>query len=204
MPHRLTVTAIEPISAKQPALVIEYTCTRCRADCRAELASPGFLPRYCLPCAAIVKRAKAAARQATWRAEHAQDAKRLGRERMQASRAAAKLASQVATSQVEPLPDWTPARFGARLSVEAVFEECSAEYERRHAVKWGWQDLHYRAKSYYASALGNAQFLGRRSAAIAAMCRYVVKGIDNAAARRDGAQPTACKPTKRIFDKPKA
>ena len=136
MPHRLTVTAIEPISAKQPALVIEYTCTRCRADCRAELASPGFLPRYCLPCAAIVKRAKAAARQATWRAEHAQDAKRLGRERMQASRAAAKLASQVETSQAETPqvatpPNWTSDRFGARLSVETVFEECAAEYERR-------------------------------------------------------------------------
>jgi len=118
---------------------------------------------------------------------------------MQASRAAAKLASQVETSQVATPqvatpPDWTSDRFGARLSVEAIFEECAAEYLRRYAVKWGWQDLHYRAKSYYATALGNVQFLGRRAAAIAAMCRYVTSGRDNAAARRDGAQPTACKP----------
>jgi len=195
MTNRLTITAIPPITEAQPALVIEYTCTRCNADCRATLASPGFLPRYCLPCAAIMKRDKSAARQVTWRAEHMEDAKRLGRERARATRAAAKLASQVATPQAEPqveppqvatLPGWTPERFAARLSVETVFEACSAEYERRHGMQWNWQDLDYRLGAYYVTALGYPQFLGKRSAAIAAMCRYVTSGIDNAAARRDG------------------
>ena len=198
MPNRLEIIPIPPITEDQPSLLVIYTCTRCNAECKATLASPGFLPRYCLPCAAIMKRDKSAARQVTWRAEHMEDAKRLGRERARATRAAAKAAAntepQVATPQAEPLPDWTPDRFGARVTVETVFAACSAEYERRHNTTWNWQDLQYRLGAYYVTALGNAQFLGKRSAAIAAMCRYVTSGRDNAAARRDGAQPTACKP----------
>jgi len=195
MPHRLEIIPIEPITEEQPALLVIYTCTRCRADCKATLASPGFLPRYCSACKAIVKRAKASALQAAWRIEHSEDAKRMGRDRMRATRAAAKAAANTEPDaaeppQAEPLPDWTADRFGARLSVETVFASCSAEYERRHNTTWNWQDLQYRLGAYYVTALGYPQFLGKRSAAIAAMCRYVTSGRDNAAARRDGAQPS--------------
>ena len=190
---KLEITPIPPITEDQPALLVIYTCARCRADCRATLASPGFLPRYCLPCAAIVKRAKASAAQAAWRAEHSEDAKRLGRDRMRATRAAAKIARM--SPQVEPTvalpvepPDWTPDRFSARLSITAIFESCAAEYERRHGVQWVWQTLQYRQGAYYTTALGYPQFLGKRAAAVEAMCRYVSTGRDNAAARRDGAQ----------------
>ena len=195
---KLEITPIPPITEDQPALLVLYTCARCRADCRATLASPGFLPRYCLTCAAIVKRAKASAAQAAWRAEHSEDAKRLGRDRMRATRAAAKIARVTAANtspQVETpialpveLLSWTPDRFSARLSITAIFESCAAEYERRYGAQWGWQTLQYRHGAYYTTALGNAQYLGKRAAATEAMCRYVNTGRDNAAARRDGAR----------------
>ena len=197
MQDRLIITPLTPLDGAQPALDIVYSCARCRADCHVTMKTPGFLPRYCTPCAAIVRRDKAAVRQAEWRAAHLDDARKKGRDEQRARRArraAARVTSNTSPQVETPIalpvepPNWTPDRFSARLSITAIFESCAAEYERRYGTQWVWQTLQYRRGAYYTTALGNAQYLGKRAAATEAMCRYVNTGRDNAAARRDGAR----------------
>jgi hypothetical protein len=47
-------------------MLVQFTCERCK-QLSIRQQNPGFLPRYCKPCAGIVKREKTALRTAAYR-----------------------------------------------------------------------------------------------------------------------------------------
>lgn len=69
MSNSLSIQPIDPVPDGQPSLFITFTCVKCGKTCRTE-QQPGFVPRYCNDCAAVVEREKNAERQRKWREKH--------------------------------------------------------------------------------------------------------------------------------------